>query len=247
MRFPVMVSCRMFWISASLSCPRRVVCRTWRPILRAEARTTGTKSSSTQASLPPKATTTQAVKIRVKNCCRSSASTEDMANCTRSISLISVETMVPVACCWKKETERRRMASYKIVAQVGDHAEAGIVHQVGSAIIEDPLEQSGSDQREGDDVPCVVEVRGNNLLQAYAEARAEERDRAVGCIGIEHAVENGTDQQEAEGIQKTHAGHQDDRRKRLQPIRLHITQQAQQLPHAETPEARRCMERISLL
>ena len=28
MRTPVMVSCRMFWISASLSCPLRVVLRT---------------------------------------------------------------------------------------------------------------------------------------------------------------------------------------------------------------------------
>ena len=135
----------------------------------------------------------------------------------------------------------------EIVAQVGDHAEAGIVHQVGSAIIEDPFEQSRSDQGEGDDGPFVVEVRGNNLLQAYAEAGTEERDLAVGCIGVEHAIENGADQQEAEGIQKTHAGHQDDRRKRLQPIRLHITHQAQQLLQAETPEARRCMERIQLL
>ena len=36
MRLPVIVSCRMFWISASLSCPPRVVCRTRRPILLAE-------------------------------------------------------------------------------------------------------------------------------------------------------------------------------------------------------------------
>ena len=34
MRLPVMVSCRMFWMSASLSWPRRVVLRTRRPILR---------------------------------------------------------------------------------------------------------------------------------------------------------------------------------------------------------------------
>jgi len=89
-----------------------------------------------------------------------------------------------------------------------------------------------------------VEVRWNNLLQAYAEAWTEERNFPLGRIGVEHAIENGADQQEAEGVQKTHACHEDDRRKRLQPIRLHITHQAQQLPHAETPEARRCMERI---
>ena len=51
MRLPVMVSCRMFWISASLSCPLRVVLRTCRPIFLDEYRMTGTNSSSTQASL----------------------------------------------------------------------------------------------------------------------------------------------------------------------------------------------------
>ncbi len=51
-------------------------------------------------------------------------------------------------------------------------------------------------------VPGIVKMRGNHLLQAYSEARAEERDGAVGRIGIEHAIENGTDQQQAESIQK---------------------------------------------
>jgi hypothetical protein len=88
---------------------------------------------------------------------------------------------------------------------------------------------------------------GNHLLQAYSEARAKEGDGAVGRIGIEHALENGTDQQEAEGVQKSNTGHQDDGRKRLQPIGPHIPEQAQQLPQAETPEARRCTERITLL
>ncbi len=53
MPLPVMVSCRMFWISASLSWPLRVLERTLRPIRRADEMTTGTKSSRTQASLPP--------------------------------------------------------------------------------------------------------------------------------------------------------------------------------------------------
>ena len=55
--------------------------------------------------------TTTTVKIRVKACCRNSDSTDDMAYWMRSMSLMSVERMVPVACFWKKETERRRMAS----------------------------------------------------------------------------------------------------------------------------------------
>ena len=39
-----------------------------------------------------------AVKMKVKNCCRNSASTLDMANCTRSMSLTMVEISVPVVC-----------------------------------------------------------------------------------------------------------------------------------------------------
>ena len=39
--------------------------------------------------------------------------TDDAAYCTRSMSLISAESSDPVVCFWKKETERRRIASYK--------------------------------------------------------------------------------------------------------------------------------------
>ncbi len=60
----------------------------------------GTNSNSTQASFPPSSTTTNAVKIKVKNCCRNSASTLDMANCTRSMSFTMVEISVPVVCLW---------------------------------------------------------------------------------------------------------------------------------------------------
>ena len=41
----VMVSCRMFWISASLSCPLRVVVRTRRPTRPAEKTMKGTNTS----------------------------------------------------------------------------------------------------------------------------------------------------------------------------------------------------------
>ena len=103
----------MFWISASLSCPPRVVLRTCRPIFLDEYRITGTNSNSTHASFPPRSTTTAAVKIRVKNCCRNSASTPDIAYCTLSISLTIVESSVPVVCFVKNAAELRRIALYK--------------------------------------------------------------------------------------------------------------------------------------
>ena len=48
-------------------------------------------------------------KDEVKNCCRNSASTLDMAYCTRSMSLMMVESSVPVGCFWKKAAERRKI------------------------------------------------------------------------------------------------------------------------------------------
>jgi len=50
---------------------------------------------------------------RVKNCCRKSAMMVDMANCTRSISLMIVDSNMPVECFWKNATERRSTASYR--------------------------------------------------------------------------------------------------------------------------------------
>ena len=79
-----------------------------------ETEMTGRNSSSTQASFPPSSTTTTAaVKIKVKNCCRNSASTLDMAYCTRSMSLMMVESSVPVVLSGKNAAERRRMALYR--------------------------------------------------------------------------------------------------------------------------------------
>jgi len=89
-----------------------------------------------------------------------------------------------------------------------------------------------------------MQVCGNKLLQADTETGAEERNGTVRRIGIEHPVENGAYQQEAEGVQQTDRGHQDDRGERLQPIRPHIAQQAHQLLQAETPGARSCRECI---
>ena len=247
MRFPVMVSCRMFWISASLSCPLRVVCRTWRPIRRAEPRTTGTNKQQHPGQLAAQGHHHEGGKDQGEELLQEFRQHRRHGK-LHPLDIVDQGRDDGAGRILLEERDGApQNGVVEIIAEVGDHAEAGIVHQVGSAVIEDPLQQSGNHQREGDDGPCIVEMRGDNLLQAYAEARSEEGDGAVGRIGVEHAVENGTDQQETEGIQKAHAGHQDDRRKRLQPIRLHVTQQAQHLLQEETPEARRCMERILLL
>ena len=113
MRLPVIVSCKMFWTSASWSCPFRVVERTRRPIRTAEKMIAGTNNRSTQARSRPRITTAAPVKANVNTCCRNSASTLDMANCTRSMSLMMVEMSVPVVCLVKKAADRRRTELYK--------------------------------------------------------------------------------------------------------------------------------------
>ena len=80
---------------------------------RAEVTITGRNSSSTQASLPPARTTAPIMKSSVKICCRKSLSTVDIAFCTRSTSLISVEDSVPVVWLWKKFIDRRSNDSYR--------------------------------------------------------------------------------------------------------------------------------------
>src|SRR3954470_6544494 len=49
----------------------------------------------------------------VKNCCRNSERTLDMANCTRSMSFTMVDTRVPVVCFWKNAADRRRIDLYR--------------------------------------------------------------------------------------------------------------------------------------
>ena len=110
-------------------------------------------------------------KTKVKNCCRSSDSTVDMAYCTRSMSLMMVESRVPVVCLEKNAAERRSSACVKIVAQIGDHSEAGVVHQVGAGVVADSFEDSGRDQGKGDDGPGIGE-------SGQAQTAAGTRDGA---------------------------------------------------------------------
>ena len=62
----------------------------------------------------------------------------------------------------------------EVVPHVRDHAEAGVVHQIGAGVVADALEHGGSNEREGDDAPGIVEMRGDKLLQTEVEAAAEE-------------------------------------------------------------------------
>ena len=70
MRLPVTVSCRMFWISASLSWPLRVRVRTSRPMLRAEVIDHRNEQQQRPAQTAAQAMTMTTPTMKVKNCCR---------------------------------------------------------------------------------------------------------------------------------------------------------------------------------
>ena len=151
-----------------------------------------------------------AVKMKVKNCCRNSASTVDMAYCTRSTSLMMVESSVPVVCLEKNAAERRSRRGVKIVAQIGDHAEAGIVHEIRAGIVADSLDDGGCNQGKRDNGPGIGKARRHELLQVHRIVREgieEELNFLRSGCGIEHPIEDRTDQQILESIEAAHRGH----------------------------------------
>ena len=81
-----------------------------------------------------------------------------------------------------KEADRpAKNGRAKLVAQVGDHAEAGVVDQVSPKIIADRFEKRRSHQRERHNRPRVVKTRRHKVLQqnrSVAWKRKEEKTLA---------------------------------------------------------------------
>ena len=63
-----------------------------------------------------------------------------------------------------------------MIAQVGDGAEAGIVHQVGAQVIAQALDQRGEHQRKGHHVPGIVHVQEMRTPESSGRS-------ATGCWG----------------------------------------------------------------
>ena len=124
----------------------------------------------------------------------------------------------------------RRPAEDRVVqaiAQVGDHAEAGMVHQVGPRIVADSLQYRGGDQRKGHDGSNIVEIRRHELLQIDGVPGVGKKLNGTGTgRRIQKAVENRTDQQDAEGIEQSHRAHQHDRCQELPPVGDDVAQEA---------------------
>src|ERR1035438_6771977 len=133
--------------------------------------------------------------------------------------------------------ERNRPAQdrvIQVIAQIGNHAETRMVHQVSSGIVENPLEYGGGNQGIRDDGPCVVKMRGNKTLQVNGLVdlwNREEQDTFRTRRRNQHAIQYRLQQdkpkrlEEPDGCEQHHSGYQ------LHEEREHVTDEARHLPH----------------
>ena len=114
-----------------------------------------------------------------------------------------------------------------VIAQVGDHAEAAVIHQVGAGIVAYSLQRGGDDQGEGNDRPVIVQAVRDDVLQVKDVMRAgnaEKSNLAARNRGIQYALEYGADKQKAKRLKQTDQRQQNDRDTYLKPVRPQIMQ-----------------------
>ncbi len=165
-----------------------------------------------------------------------------MANCTRSMSLMMVEIKCAGRVLLKKGRRPPQDGVVKIVAQIGDHAESGVVHQIGSSVVENALQHGGGDQREGNDRPRIVEVRWERSVAGKVVSSCSELVKRTDIFrarrGIQHAIEDGLQQNQPKGFQKPNASQQKDSGQQLHQERKDVADEPRQLPHGAPARAR---------
>ena len=180
MRLPVMVSCRMFCIIGQLvlSLPGGAayagsdLARGIDDHGNEQQQHPGQLSAQTPRLRPPR-------EKKVKNCCRNSASTR-RHGILHALDVVDDGREQRSGSVLRKKSRRAPQDRVvEIVAQVGDHAEAGVVHQIRSRVIENSFKHGRTDQRNRDHGPRIREMRGHQLLQVdrmvrYAESQTVE-------------------------------------------------------------------------
>ena len=61
-------------------------------------------------------------------------------------------------------------------SQIGDHAEARMIHQIRSGVIEDAFQNRGCDQGIGNNGPGIMEVCGDKFLEIDGVTRARNSE-----------------------------------------------------------------------
>ena len=221
MRLPESVSCRMFWISASLSCPLRVVERTRWP-----RRSGGKDDERDKHQQHPGKLSAQGHHHR-RDKDQGKKLLQEFSQHLRSCEL----NLVDVVDDGRNQCARRvlleeggraaKHRSVQFIAQIGDHPEARQVHQVGPRIKADALEYRGCYQRNGHHGPGILEVLREEALQinrVLGAGDGEQGDVARLRGWMQHAVEHGADQQQAKGVQHADHGHQHHRTQQVRGV-----------------------------
>ena len=123
----------------------------------------------------------------------------------------------------------------QFVAQIGDHAVAGVVRQIAATVVEDALQHRRGDQCKRNHRPHVVKVFRNEPVQldGLAGHRHFEQGQVVRLGGrIQYQIEDGPDQQQPEGVQQSDHGHGHHGGQHVEPVRFEIAKQAAQLMHS---------------
>ena len=188
---------------------------------------TGTNISSTQANLPPRATTTAGDENQGEELL------QELGQHLRSCEL----NLVDVVDDGRNQGPRRvlleeghRAAQHravKLVAQVGDDPEARVVDQVRPGIKADALDDRGRHQGNGHHGPGIGKVLRDEVLQidgVLGAGNGEQRDVARLRGRMQHAVQHGADQQQAEGVQQADQRHQHHRAQQVEGVRPDIPQ-----------------------
>src|SRR5580704_17928515 len=125
----------------------------------------------------------------------------------------------------------------EVVTQVSDHAESRVVHQKGSDVIANTLQQGRDDQRERNQVPRIMEIGWDKLLQRKAVMRSRNGKKGnwmIRLTGIQDMVEDGLYQKHAKCFQQSNCRHQNDSTQRLPPMTAHVVKQTQDTLHLGT-------------
>ncbi len=124
----------------------------------------------------------------------------------------------------------------EVIADVRDHAEAGVVDEVGAGVVAGGLEDGGGDQRVGDDRPGVVEVMGDEKAEVEdvvgpRNLRAE--DDIGGGVRAQDVVEDELDEQHAKGGHQADEAHEDHGADGVERVGAGIVQQSPDASHAD--------------
>ena len=117
----------------------------------------------------------------------------------------------------------------EFVAQVGDHAESGIAHQIGSYVVANSFDNRGPNEGDSHHRPGIVELRRKELVKIDWPVPGDLKQQYIAAhrIGIQHTIKDRPNQDDAKGVQQADRGQQNHGGKHSERIRAHVVKQSQ--------------------